>query len=164
MKSDSSRCVLFGLGNPDRGDDAVGRVVVRRLRSFSPANIEIVEHDGEGTALLGRLAGAAVAFLVDASASGAPPGTIRRLDVSAGPLPEPDFGLSTHGFGLAMAIELGRALGQLPQRCIIYTIEGCSFEAGAPLSSPVQAAVADVVQRLRVEIINAAQRRADHHA
>jgi hydrogenase maturation protease len=157
MMNDGSRCVVFGIGNPDRGDDAAGRVVARRLRSFSPANIEIMEHDGEGTALLARLDGAAVSFLVDASTSRAPPGTVRRFDVSAGPLPDLALGLSTHGFGLAMAIALARALGQLPPRGIIYTIEGGSFEPGAPLSPPVQAAVAEVARRLLAEITDPAE-------
>ncbi len=164
MTSDGSRCVVFGIGNLDRGDDAAGRAVAWHLRRCSPANVEILEHDGEGTALLARLDGAAVAFLVDASASRAAPGTVRRFDVSAKPLPDLALGLSTHGFGLANAIELARALGQLPPRCVIYTIEAGSFEAGAPLSPPVQAAVAEVARQLRAEISDAAERTADHHA
>jgi hydrogenase maturation protease len=164
MTNDGARCVVLGIGNLDRGDDAAGRAVAWHLRSFSPANVEILEHDGEGTALLARLDGAAVAFLVDASASRAAPGTIRRFDVTATPLPDLALGLSTHGFGLATAIELARALDQLPPRCVIYTIEGGLFEPGAPLSPPVQAAVAEVARRLRAEIGNPAERRADHHA
>ena len=152
MRKDAPRCIVLGIGNPDRGDDAVGRVVARHLRGFSPANTKIVEHDGEGTALLTQFDGAAVTFVVDASASGTPPGTIRRFDVSSAPLPDLAFGLSTHGFGLAMAIELARTLGQLPPRCIIYAIEGSSFETGAPLSPPVQAAVAEIARRLLAEI------------
>jgi hydrogenase maturation protease len=161
MTTDRQRCVLLGIGNPDRGDDAVGRVVARQLRGFSLTNIEVIEHDGEGAALLTQLDGAVAAFVVDASASGAPAGTIRRFDVSAAPLPCLAFGLSTHGFGLAMAIELARTLGQLPPRCIIYAIEGVSFETGAPLSAPVQAAVAEVAQRLLGEITDRTERKDD---
>jgi hydrogenase maturation protease len=164
MTNDGARCVVLGIGNLDRGDDAAGRAVAWHLRSFSLANIEILEHDGEGTALLARLDGAAVAFLVDASASRAGPGTIRRFDVSERPLPDLALGLSTHGFGLAMAIELARTLGQLPPRCVVYTIEAGSFEPGAPLSPLVQAAVAEVAHRLCAEISDAAERGADHHA
>ena len=164
MTNDGARCVVFGIGNLDRGDDAAGRAVAWRLRSFSPAHAEILEHDGEGPGLLARLDDAAVAFLVDASASRAAPGTIRRFDVSARPLPDLALGLSTHGFGLATAIELARALGQLPPRCVIYTIEADSFEPGAPLSPAVQVAVAEVARRLCAEIGDLAERRTDHHA
>lgn len=161
---DNSQCIVLGIGNPDRGDDAAGRAVARQLRGFSPTNIEVIEHDGEGATLLTQFDGAAVAFVVDASASGAPPGTIRRFDVSAAPLPDLAFGLSTHGFGLAMAIELARTLGQLPPQCIIYAIEGASFEMGAPLSAPVQAAVAEVARRLLAEIPDWEERKDNRYA
>ncbi len=60
--------------------------------------------------------------------------------------------MSSHGLGLAEAVELARALGQLPRSCVVYAIEGESFAVGAPLSPPVATAVADVAARLRVEI------------
>lgn len=164
MTNDRLRRIVLGIGNPERGDDAVGRMVARHLRDTSPATIRIAEHDGEGTALLQELGGATVAFVVDASASGALPGTIRRFDVSGTPLPDLAFGLSTHGFGLAMAIELARTLGQLPERCIIYAIEGASFATGAPLSAAVQAAVPEVARRLLAEITDATEREDEPHA
>lgn len=146
------RRILLGIGNPERGDDAAGRVVVRLLRGTLPDEIELVEQDGEATALLACLEGAAAAFVVDACASGAPAGTVQRFEVEKGPLPQAAFGLSTHGFGLAEAIELARALGQLPPCCVVYAIEGSSFEAGAPLSPSVALAVDAVAERLRTEI------------
>jgi hydrogenase maturation protease len=103
--------------------------------------------------LLSRLDGVSEAFLVDACASGVPCGTVQRFDVATVPLPRGASRMSTHGFGLAEAIELGRALGQLPPCCIVYAIEGASFETGAPLSGPVVVAVADVAGQLRAEIV-----------
>ena len=50
--------------------------------------------------------GAAAVYLVDACVSGAPPGTIHRFDATAAPLPDLGSGLSTHGFGAPVAIEL----------------------------------------------------------
>ena len=55
MTNDGCRCVVLGIGNPDRGDDAAGRIVAQRLRGLLPVDIEIIEHDGEGTSLLGQL-------------------------------------------------------------------------------------------------------------
>ena len=60
--------------------------------------------------------------------------------------------MSTHGFGLAAAIELGRTLGQLPAHVVVYAIEGKSFDTGAALSGPVAAAVSVVAERIRSEI------------
>lgn len=153
MTSTASRQIVLGIGNPDRGDDAAGRKVARRLRWMLPDDVAVAEHDGEATALLAWLDGAAAAYLVDACASGALAGTVHRFDVSVAPLPQSLFSLSTHGFGLAGAVELARALDQLPRRCIVYAIEGECFELGAPLSLSVSAAIAQVARRLGAEIV-----------
>jgi hydrogenase maturation protease len=144
--------MVLGVGNPDRGDDAAGRTVARLLRGMLPQDVEVAELDGEATDLLARLDGIATAFLIDACASDVSAGTVYRFDVGAAPLPQHAFTVSTHGFGLAEAIELARALGQLPPRCVVYAIEGGTFEAGAPLSPPVAAAVGDVARRLLAEV------------
>lgn len=146
--------IVIGLGNPDRGDDAAGREVARRLRETGLLSADILELDGEATALLARLEGASAAILVDASISGGPPGMVRRFDVAAGPLPSGAFGVSSHGFGLAEAIELARALGALPPRCIVYAIEGERFDIGAPMSACVWAAIGGLAQRVRDELEN----------
>jgi hydrogenase maturation protease len=142
---------LIGVGNPDRGDDAAGRAVARRLVGALPKDVEIVEVDGEATSIMECFQNADAAIVVDACASGASAGTVQRFDAAAGPLPDHTFGVSTHGFGLASAIELARTLGDLPAYCVVYAIEGQSYEMGAPLSPPVAAAVDDLATRLRTE-------------
>jgi hydrogenase maturation protease len=152
MMPDSCRRIVIGIGNRDRGDDAAGCSVVKLLRDTLPPDIELAEHDGDVSALISRLDGVAAAFLVDACTSGTPPGTVHRFNVAAAPLPQATFGLSTHGLGLAAAVELARAIGGLPPQCIVYAIEGSSFEMGAPLSPAVAAAAKDVAVRLRAEL------------
>jgi hydrogenase maturation protease len=152
MPHDPHRLIVLGIGNPNRGDDGAGPAVVRRLRGPMFDEAELIEEHGEAAALLARLEGRAAAFLIDACASGAPAGSVHRFDAAAAPLPQHAFTLSTHGLGLAEAIELARALRQLPQRCIVYAIEGACFEAGAPLTPAVADAVADVAQRLCADV------------
>jgi len=152
MNAEPRRCIVIGVGNPHRGDDLAGRAVARRLCGRVPDDVTVAESDGEATALIERLDGAASAFLVDACVSGAAVGTVRRFDAAASPLPQDLFGVSTHGFGLAQAIELARALGQLPPRCVVYAIEGGSFETGARVTPSVADAVSDVADQLRAEI------------
>ncbi len=153
MAEDRPRCIVIGIGNPDRGDDAVGRAVAQSLQGRLPPGVAIVEQDGEATSLMACFEGVRTAYLIDACASSAAlPGSVQRFDVSAAPLPQGAFNLSTHGLGLADAIELARALGQLPRRCIVYAIEIGSVEAGDPLSPPVAAAVGTVGERLCAEI------------
>ena len=145
------KTVVIGIGHPDRGDDAVGRIVAARLRGRVPDTVSVVEADGEATALMDRFNGASNAILVDASLSGVPAGTVQRFDVTRQTLPPGRLGMSTHGFGLAEAIELARCLGRLPDSCIVYAVEAGSFEPGEPLSPEVAAAADDVVERVLTE-------------
>lgn len=149
---DAERLVALCIGNPQRGDDAAGRAVAQVLRA-SLDGVEIIEEEGEATRVLAGLEGVDAAFIVDACVSGKPPGAICRFDIVAEPLPHLALGASTHGFGLAEALELARALGALPTRCVVYAIEGASFDIGAPLSPAVATAVEIVADHLRAEIL-----------
>ena len=151
--------VVIGVGNALRGDDGAGIAVVRRLRA--QPGVQILEQSGEATALLGALRGAEVAIVVDAAA-GTRPGRVRRLDASAEPLPHGLFACSTHGFGVAEGIELARALGTLPRRCVVYALEGARFEAGAPASPAVETSIARAAAGIEAELdaIRASQAKA----
>jgi hydrogenase maturation protease len=61
--------------------------------------------------------------------------------------------VSTHAFGVAEAIELARALRQLPPVLVVYGVEGATFETGAGLSTVVAAAVPQAVARVRQELL-----------
>jgi len=152
MTQGNGRCIVLGIGNPDRGDDGAGRAVAGRLRGTLPEGVFLAEVDGEATDLVALLESADTAYLVDACVSGAPAGTVHRIDLGSAPLPPGTFGLSTHGLGIAEAVELARALGPLPARCVVYAIEGALFETGAPLSPAVEKAVEEVAGRLRAEL------------
>jgi hydrogenase maturation protease len=125
---------------------------VRLLAGRAPADVELLRHAGEATTLLDGFAGAEALYLIDAAASGAPPGTVRRFDAGTSALPSGLAEMSSHGFGLAQAIELARALGSLPPRCIVYAIEGARFDAGAALSPAVVRAAATAAERILAEL------------
>ena len=146
------RTVVLGIGNIERGDDGAGRRTARLLRHMLLERAEIAELDGEATNILAKLEGADTAYLIDACVSNLPAGTVHRIDAKEGELPQAYSDLSTHGFGLAAAIELGRALGRLPPRTIVYAIEGECFDPGLPLTEAVAAATVAVADRIRQEI------------
>lgn len=146
------RIVVVGIGNADRGDDAAGPALLARLQGALPAHVELIGVHGEATAVLGLLASADEAYLIDACRSGRPPGTVQRIDARLSHLPPASRECSTHGLGLAQALELARALGMLPRRCVVYSIEGGSYEPGAPLSAPVRAAIDALAAPLAEEI------------
>lgn len=144
---------IVGVGNWYRRDDGVGIAVARRLRGRLPSGVRIVEVSGGGTALLDTWKDAATVVIVDAVQSGARPGTIHRLDAHAGQIPSSYFHCSTHAFNVAEAVELARALGQLPPCMIVFGIEGKDVTPGIGLSAEVQEAAGIVTERLLAECL-----------
>lgn len=153
MTQEPSRTVIIGIGNCERGDDAAGRQVARNLRDSIADDVEVHDVDGEATSLISLFDGVSSVYLIDACSSGSPAGSVFRFEAGQAPLPDREFGVSTHGFGLSAAIEIARALGQLPPRCVVYAIEGETFTAGAALSAPVAIAAVSVAQRIRAELV-----------
>jgi len=148
MPPSKSGTLIIGLGNEYRRDDAVGLVVARRVKEAAPEHVRVLEESGEGAALIESWKDADAVILIDAVHSGAGPGILHRLDAHAQPMPTRFFHYSTHAFSVAEAIELARALGQLPPCLIVYGIEGKTFEAGLGLSPEVEKAAQKVVDRV----------------
>ena len=144
--------LVIGIGNPDRGDDGIGLLVVRQLAKRLPPHATIVERTGDALALIDDWSGHDAVILVDAAAPGSAPGSIHRIDLLQDELPI-DLSLSsTHAFGVADAVGLARTLGLLPRYVIVYAIEGETFEHGAPVSRKVAAALNEVVTRIADEL------------
>ena len=144
--------LIIGLGNEYRSDDAVGRVVARKLHAESLDGVRIMEETGEGATLIDAWRNADFVILIDAVHSGAKPGTIYRIDAHVEEIPRSFFHYSTHAFSVAEGVELARALGQLPQRVVVYGIEGKSFESGIGLSPEIETAAEEAARRVRAEL------------
>jgi hydrogenase maturation protease len=133
--------VVVGVGNAYRGDDGAGLAVAESVRGRLPAGVEVVTCEQEASRVIDAIEGREAAVLVDASSSGAPPGTIHRFDASTNGVPARSFRSSTHAFGVGEAVELARALGKLPGIVVVYGVEGETFAAGEGLSASVAAAI-----------------------
>jgi hydrogenase maturation protease len=144
--------LVIGIGNRDRGDDGIGLVVAGRLKAAALPGVTVIEHRGDAADLLDLLAGTDAAVLVDAAVSGAAPGTFRRIDVNREPLPAGWFTCSTHGMGVATAIELAGILASLPRRCVVYAVEGATFAHGVPLSDAARAVIPAVTAAIGRDI------------
>jgi hydrogenase maturation protease len=144
--------VVIGVGNRDRGDDAAGRRVAAALRESVPEGVYVLESDGDPATIMDAWEGAARAVVVDAMVSGAAPGTVRRFDATEDPLPVSVHLASTHGMGAAEAIELARQLGRLPERLLVYGIEGASFHAGDPPTDEVLGGIELATGMLMAEV------------
>jgi hydrogenase maturation protease len=144
--------LIIGVGNPYRSDDAVGLVVARQLKQRRLPNTTVIEETADGATLMDAWKSADTVIVIDATKSGAKPGTLYRFDAHTQPIPAMFFPRSTHAFGLAEAVALARALHQLPARLIIYGVEGKIFSAAAGLSAEVEEAVGAVVEQVAREV------------
>ncbi|EQD63552.1 Peptidase A31, hydrogen uptake protein [mine drainage metagenome] len=144
--------LVIGLGNPHRGDDAFGLVVVRRLRPRLCGVGTLVEQEVGGAELLDVWTGRERVWVVDAVRAGGLPGTNYRIEVGKEALPARLAASSSHGISLAQAVALGQVLHQLPSRLVIHGVEPAGFGTGKGLSPEVAAAVETVARRIEAEV------------
>lgn len=136
--------LIIGCGNRQRGDDAAGILVAERLREIGIA-AEVCS--GQAADLIDAWADAEDVIVVDAVVTGAPAGTVETWDTSR-TLTTRKTPATTHGFGVAEAIEIARALDRLPARLQVYGIEARQFEPGSEVSPEVAAGIQEVVRRI----------------
>lgn len=140
--------LVIGIGNAFRRDDGAGIAVAEGLAGKAPPGVEVVAHHGEGAELMGLWRGRGRVVVVDAVSSGAAPGTIHRFAAEREALPAELFCFSSHAFGLPQAVEMSRALGEMPGTLLVVGIEGSDFGYGQGMTPPVEAAVGEIIADL----------------
>jgi hydrogenase maturation protease len=159
----AGRVLVVGLGSPDRGDDAVGGLVAERLAELGMAAqwgddaVHVVTRE-DPLSLTQLWDGYCAALVIDAVASGHPPGRLHIREVGAAGgamLPTHAFAAAgrggSHAFGLAGAVELSRTLGTLPRHVVVIGVEAATFAPGPP-SPQVEAAVDAAVTAASAEL------------
>jgi hydrogenase maturation protease len=146
--------LIIGCGNRQRSDDGAGILAAERLRELG---IGAERRSGEATDLIEAWESADDVIVVDAVVTGAPAGTVQAWDGKQ-PLASVSATASTHGFGVAEAIELAHVLDRLPTRLRIYGVEGRQFELGAEISPEVRRGVEAVVQRIIADVGSSSRR------
>jgi hydrogenase maturation protease len=135
---------IIGCGNLHRMDDAAGVLVAERLRQLGiPADVQ----PGSAFELVESWYKDEDVILVDAVVTGSPVGTVhlwkgKPLKIPSNPQ------VSSHGFGVAEAINLARILQLLPKTLSVYGIEGKIFGIGETVSPEVRASVEQVAQQI----------------
>jgi hydrogenase maturation protease len=147
----SGQVLVIGLGNPDRGDDAVGVEIARQVAADRP-DLSVLEFDDPSEALDAWDPEDTV-VVTDAIMSGGHLGDIHVVDAVNQKLPTGRWcSGGTHALGLAAVVELARALGQLPRRLVVVGVEAKHFAHGAPLSAAVASAVPEAVAAVHAAI------------
>jgi hydrogenase maturation protease len=140
--------LVVGCGNLLRGDDGVGPILVRHLWELGvPDGARLVDGGTAGMDVAFQMRGAGRVVIVDASATGATPGTVYRVPgAELAELP-PLRGLHTHSFRWDHAIAFARwALRDAcPDDITVFLIEAVDVALGAELSEPVQRAMEQVI-------------------
>lgn len=151
---DSIQVQVIGLGTPS-GDDRVGWKVVAHLREAPPAGVRL-DVTSDPLAVADVPTGCGLLVVIDAGRGAGPPGSVHRFE-----WPDPRLtaaaSVSSHGVGLAAALELAATLGKLPPLVLVYAVEGASAAPGAGLSPAVAAAVPEAAARVRAEIAGRTQ-------
>ncbi|BCR06567.1 hypothetical protein DESUT3_36360 [Desulfuromonas versatilis] len=145
---------LIGVGNPLMGDDGIGIAAAERLAAMVlPEGVEVIDGGTGGLTLLTLMDGADRVVLVDAVEMGKVPGSLVRFtpeevvaaDAGGG-------GLSLHETGLAQVLALGRELGCLPEKIVIFGVQPESVSRQLGLSPPVAAALEPLLAQLLREL------------
>lgn len=138
--------LLIGVGNRDRGDDAVGPIVCDLVGEIGVTSVRTVVLESAVVDLSTYWEPDDRAVVVDAARPNGRPGRITEFDAATERFAIPPT-MSTHSIDLAGAVELARAMNRLPARLTIVAIEGESFEFGSTLSAPVRASAAVFLER-----------------
>ena len=139
---------LAGIGNEFRGDDAVGLLIAKKIRSQQLANVQVVTLSDHLDNLLDLWADREFVILVDAVRSEAAPGSIIYLDLFNDSLPPTLAATSTHALDILQLVQLARLLNRLPQSLAIVGIEGSSFAIGAEMTDPVRSALPKATEKI----------------
>lgn len=156
MSAARAPVLVLGIGNPSRGDDALGPLALEHLAAALGPAIAAGELGAEEVELLTDfqlqiehaldVAGRARVVFVDASVRAAPPFTLTRTAAYR------DRTHTTHAMSPAAVLDavgaLGPAGGGPPGEAWTLAIRGDSFELGEPLSAAAAAHLAAALPAL----------------
>ncbi|MBE1546447.1 hydrogenase maturation protease [Mycobacterium sp. OAS707] len=146
----SSRALVIGVGNEFRRDDGVGLAVAAAIAQRRLEGVAVATVTGEPTSILEAWSDMSLVVAVDAAMGpGSKPGTIRRW--APGDDTEPSV-VSSHAIGLAQTYELGKALGRIPGKLVVLTVDIDDAGHGVTLTSAVAAAVPGAVEAVLAEL------------
>lgn len=147
-----SRTIVVGIGNPNRGDDAIGLIVADQIKDKVPQTVKVRKCYGDMAELIEVFEDYNTVLLVDAiQTNSKEPGYIHKFDDKIKTYSAQCL-TSTHGLDLGQALELAKNLNSMPDNLLIYGIEAENFDHGAGLSSSVTATLPLLEQDLLKEI------------
>jgi hydrogenase maturation protease len=138
--------VVIGLGNPLMGDDGLGLAALARLREAwqVPDEVQLVDGGTWGMNLLPIIESAARVLLIDAIATGAPPGTPAVVPRSRLPRYLATK-ISPHDVDLRDVLALAELRGRLPEQTVAIGLEPARVELVHELSDVLRPRLDELV-------------------
>lgn len=130
--------VVFAVGNPSRGDDAIGPTIAGRLESWLAAEglagqVEVIEDFQLNIEYALDLKGRELVLFIDAGDNTADPYFFRQIHAS----PEPSH--STHALEPPAVLQVYLQIeGREPPSSFVLCVRGEHFELGADISPAAQ--------------------------
>jgi len=140
---------IIGIGSP-YGDDQAAWRLVERLENRQGLNASVAALS-DPSRLLDFFDNCDRLIIVDACAGGGSPGAITRLEWPDARI-ETQHSHSTHGMGIANALQLAEKLGWLPPEVVLFGIELSQCRRGSPLSDIVEIALSELEEKILLEI------------
>jgi hydrogenase maturation protease len=149
---------IMGIGSPF-GDDQVGWRVAELLQKAPPLkhylnqflDIQISDRPGLGLTMI--MDGIKTLYLVDAlKAENNQIGQICRIE-NKNLMTKKEIFFSTHGFGVAAALELAQVLGKLPVETIVYGIKIDVIDYQVSLSPHIAKACDELAHQMTQELL-----------
>lgn len=143
---------IIGVGHEDRGDDAAGLLVARKLRSLAMPGVEVMEQTVGGLELMDDWDGAHTVIFIDTTKTRHRAGTIHRCDPCNDEIPC-DLVRYTNNLSVSEALILARDIDLLPACPMLFGIEGEQYEK--PGLTPAVERAIDRAVKLIVEEVHA---------
>ncbi|MFR9749663.1 hydrogenase maturation protease [Nocardia sp. 004] len=148
-----ARAVVIGVGNEYRHDDGIGPFIALCIEKYCLPDVFVTISDGEPTGLIDNWSDASLAVVIDAAlCEPSTPGRVRRNDIE---LLTHSSATSTHASGIPDAWSLGCALGRIPDKLVVFSVEASCFDYGVGLSAQVAAAVPQTIEAVLAELKSA---------
>ena len=126
--------LVFALGNPSRGDDALGPELAARLEAAALPGVEVIVDFQLQVEHALDLEGRRFVVFVDAALGTQAPCEIRQV------MPARDASHTSHALSPAAVLEtFERVTGRAAPEARVLAVSGESFELGAPLSPNARA-------------------------
>jgi hydrogenase maturation protease len=146
--------LVIGIGNPSRGDDAIGPLALEQLAALGLTGVELLTDFQLQIDHALDVAGRTEVVFIDASVSGDAPFEFTAVT------PAGDASVTTHALSPAAVLETLRRLGGEVPPAHVLAVRGYAFELGAPLSPQARqnldAAIAMLAARLDAHVLTSA--------